>query len=187
MEKSVQSFIRYVGDNPEREGLLETPARVLRAIPELFSGYIDEEKKLNVLFSRVFSSDNDSMVIQKNIPVHSFCEHHILPFFGFCDLGYIPKGKVIGASKLTRIVDIFSRRLQIQEQLTEQIGQAIFKRLDCAGVIVVLRCLHLCMVYRGIKSGQTPLITSKVLGVFADDSGTRAEFLNLVEKERSFL
>lgn len=179
MYKGIQFFLEQIGDDPKREGLIETPARVQKALKELFSGYVDEEKKLIELFSKVFTSDNDQMVIQTKIPVRSFCEHHILPFFGTCSIGYIPKGKVIGASKLTRIVDVFSRRLQIQEQLTEQIGKAIFERLDCSGVIVVLRCVHLCMIYRGIKSGPTPLITSKVLGVLADDASARAEFLSL--------
>ena len=130
------------------------------------------------LYEKVFTTKNDSMIVLSNIPIYSFCEHHLVPFFGTCNLAYIPNGKVIGLSKLIRIVDYYARRPQIQEQLTEQIAQSIQKYLNTSGVIVTMKCMHLCMWYRGVKE-KTFATTSKVLGAFADDMNARQEFYQL--------
>jgi GTP cyclohydrolase I len=177
----VVQLLSLINEDPSRVGLLETPDRVSRALRSLFSGYFHEPEYLDSLF-KVFPSDNKSMIIQEGIPVYSFCEHHMLPFFGTCNIGYVPEGKVIGASKLSRIVDYFSRRLQIQEELTRQIADAISEHLGCQGVMVVMKCTHLCMVYRGVQVRHVPLTTSAVRGCFDVDEKTRHEFLSITQK-----
>lgn len=180
-EADVREFLQRIGEDPKRAGITETPARILRALPEIFFGYFAPEDFLEKQYAKSFESTADNMVIQTGIPVYSFCEHHMLPFFGSVAIGYLPQGRVIGASKLTRIVDYFARRLQIQENLTEQIGHSLVDNLNCAGVMVVMRCTHLCMVYRGIKEKNITLTTSTALGMFRESDAARNEFMRLAE------
>lgn len=172
-----RDFLIALGET-NREGILDTPNRFAKGYAYMLSGYSETEDNLTKIYSRVFKSDNNSMVIETNIPIYSFCEHHIVPFFGTCNIGYIPRGKVLGLSKLVRVVNHYSRRLQIQEQLTEQIAQSIYRGLDCGGVIVSMKCIHLCMWYRGVRE-KVFTTTSKVLGIFEDDINARQEFLSL--------
>lgn len=162
-----------------REGLQDTPERVERSMRQLLSGYFKDPADV---LQRVFESDNDSMVICKEIEFYSLCEHHLLPFFGRCHIGYIPKGKVLGLSKMPRLVDIFARRLQIQEQLTLQIAEAIMEGLDAAGVGVVMEAVHLCMRMRGVEKQASEMTTSAMLGNFKENIETRTEFLRLIER-----
>lgn len=171
-------FLDAIGEDVKRDGLIETPQRFAKGYLEMLKGYGQGADYLKSIFSKTFETDNNSMVIESEIPVYSFCEHHILPFFGVASIGYIPKKRVVGLSKLVKVVDHFSRRLQIQEQLTQQIADAIYTNLDCSGVIVVLKCRHFCMIYRGVKA-DVPTTTSKVLGVFETDAIARQEFLTL--------
>jgi GTP cyclohydrolase IA len=182
MEKLITNYeqiISGIGENLEREGLQKTPLRAAKAIKFLTEGYnqtLDE-----VLNGAVFSSDMDEMVIVKNIEMYSLCEHHILPFFGKCHVAYIPKGKVVGLSKVARIVDMYSKRLQIQENLTMQIANAIMDKAQAEGVGVVIEANHLCMMMRGVQKQNSRMTTSCMLGSFREDSKTRSEFLALIK------
>src|ERR1043166_7367557 len=176
---SVQDLIRRLlielGENPDREGLVRTPARVEKALQFLTGGYdanIDE-----VLNDALFSVDYNEMVIVKDIDFYSLCEHHLLPFFGKCHVAYIPDGKVIGLSKIPRVVEAFSRRLQVQERLTSQIAETILEKVKPLGVGVVMEARHLCMEMRGAQNKNSPTITSAMVGVFQKDPRTREEFL----------
>ena len=167
-----------LGEDPEREGLRKTPQRVAKALTFLTNGYrADLEQVIN---NALFTQDTSSMVIVKDIEIYSMCEHHMLPFFGRCHIGYIPNGKVFGVSKLARLVDMFARRLQLQERLTEQISQAIMEEIDAKGVGVMIEARHLCMMMRGVEKQNSTMVTSSVLGVFRDHLATREEFLTLV-------
>lgn len=167
------------GENADRDGLQETPKRVAKMYKEIFAGYDQDPKEV---LSKNFETDNDEMVIVKDIDYYSQCEHHMVPFFGKVHIGYIPNGKVLGLSKFARLVEIYARRLQIQEQMTFQIADAIEKHLKPLGVIVVVEGQHLCMAMRGIKKINSTTTTSAVRGKFKTDDIVRSEFLNLIKK-----
>jgi len=174
----VRDLLVELGEDPNREGLLRTPERVAQAYKFLTSGYrMDPNAIVN---NAVFQSEANNMVILKNIEVYSLCEHHMLPFFGKCHIGYIPHGRVLGVSKIARIVDAHARRLQIQERLTAQIAQDIMDAVQPEGVGIVMECRHLCMVMRGVEKENSVMTTSTVLGSFHNNAATRAEFLSLV-------
>lgn len=181
MEELIKEMLVQLGENPEREGLVRTPERVARAFQFLTKGYEDDiDKLLNGAF---FSVTCDEMVIVKNIEVYSLCEHHLLPFFGKCHVGYLPSGRVIGLSKIPRIVDVFARRLQVQERLTQEIAQTLESQIKPKGVAVVIQAQHLCMMMRGVEKQGTKVTTSAMLGKFREDQRSRLEFLNLVRSE----
>jgi GTP cyclohydrolase I len=179
----IHSVIEELGEDPSREGLLKTPERVSRSLEFLTSGYrTDVEQMIN---GAIFEDDNDEMVVQRDIPFFSLCEHHMLPFFGMCHVAYLPKGKVVGLSKIARLVDIFSRRLQIQERLTRQIARCLEEHLQPLGVAVVMEGHHLCMTMRGVQKAGSITVTSAMQGAFKSDARTRAEFLALTGKSGS--
>ena len=174
----VRKQLIEIGEDPQREGLLKTPERVAAALEFLTSGYrTDPEQLLN---GAVFTQETNSMVIVKNIEVYSLCEHHMLPFFGRCHIGYIPSGRVFGVSKLARLVDMYARRLQLQERLTEQISQQVMELVGARGVGVMIEARHLCMMMRGVEKQNSVMVTSSVLGTFRDSTATREEFLGLI-------
>ena len=174
----VKSLLAELGEDPEREGLKKTPERVAKSLTYLTRGYRQNVKA--VVNGAYFTSDTNHMVILKNIELYSMCEHHMLPFFGSCAIGYISQGKVLGVSKLARIVDMYARRLQIQERLTEQIADAVMAEAKAEGVGVVIRAKHLCMMMRGVEKQNSEMVTSAVLGSFRSDEKVRGEFLSLV-------
>jgi GTP cyclohydrolase I len=174
----VRQLLAELGEDPRREGLVDTPKRVAKALSFLTHGYRSDLDQ--VINQALFTQDTSSMVIVKDIEVYSMCEHHMLPFFGRCHIGYIPNGKVFGVSKLARIVDVFARRLQLQERLTEQISQQVMESVGARGVGVMIEARHLCMMMRGVEKQNSTMVTSSVLGVFRDHLATREEFLSLV-------
>src|SRR5690242_13852982 len=174
----VREILIALGEDPEREGLVKTPQRVADALAFLTSGTRTELEKL--INGAIFTQQTNSMVIVKNIEVYSLCEHHMLPFFGRCHIGYIPTGKVFGVSKLARLADMYARRLQLQERLTEQISRVIMEEVGAKGVGVMIEAKHLCMMMRGVEKQNSVMVTSSVLGVFRDQLATREEFLTLV-------
>jgi GTP cyclohydrolase I len=177
-EAAVRTLIRWAGDDPEREGLLDTPARVTRSYRELFEGYDDDPRAyLERTFEQV--GGYDQLVVLRDIPFNSFCEHHMLPFVGKAHVGYLPNDRVVGISKLARVVNGFALRLQIQEKLTAEIGHAIQDVLRPQGVGVVIEAEHSCMTLRGVKTHGSSLTTSHLLGAIRDDHRTREEFLRL--------
>ncbi len=178
IEPLVRQLLVELGEDPQREGLARTPERVAKALAFLTYGYRSDLKE--VINDALFTQDTSSMVIVKDIEVYSLCEHHMLPFFGRCHIGYIPDGKVFGVSKLARIVDMFARRLQLQERLTEQISQVVMDSIDAKGVGVMIEAKHLCMMMRGVEKQNSVMVTSSVLGVFREHLATREEFLTLV-------
>lgn len=174
----VRSLLTELGEDPGREGLKKTPERVAKSLAYLTRGYRQNVK--TVVNGAYFTSGTNHMVILKGIELYSMCEHHMLPFYGSCAIGYISKGKVLGVSKLARIVDMYARRLQIQERLTEQIADAIMKEANAEGVGVVIKAKHLCMMMRGVEKQNSEMVTSAVLGSFRADERVRGEFLSLV-------
>ncbi|HET6274118.1 MAG TPA: GTP cyclohydrolase I FolE [Bacteroidota bacterium] len=181
LEGIVERMLEAIGEDPQREGLLRTPHRMAKALEFLTSGYTrDIKKELN---GAVFSEKYSEMVIVKDIDFFSMCEHHMLPFYGRAHVAYIPNGKIIGLSKMPRIVDVFSRRLQVQERLTQQIADTLFTALNPEGVAVVMEAHHMCMMMRGVEKQNSVATTSAMLGVFRDDVKTRHEFLSLIKKE----
>jgi len=182
-ELHVQALLRLIGDDPDREGLADTPARVVRAMEEHFGGYgQDPREHLDRTFDEV--QGYDELVLVSDIEVFSHCEHHMVPFVGKAHVGYIPKGRVVGLSKLARVVDVFAKRLQVQEKLTVQIAQAIEESLAPQGVAVVLQCQHFCMCYRGVKKPGSWTTTSRLRGIFLHDSAARMELLTLLGLRR---
>jgi len=183
-EEKVTGLIREllieIGENPDREGLLKTPERSMQSWKFLTRGY--EDSPDDIINQAVFHSEVNNMVIVRDIEVYSLCEHHMLPFFGRCHIGYIPHDKLLGVSKLCRIVDLYARRLQIQERLTAQIAKEINSSIDAEGIGVVMECRHLCMMMRGVQKQNSVMTTSSVLGCFHDESATRAEFLSLIQQ-----
>ncbi len=181
-EQRVAELIRQllveIGEDPAREGLLKTPLRVARSFAYLMSGYRSDPKE--AINDAVFESHANNMIIIKDIEIFSMCEHHMLPFFGRCHIGYIAHTKVLGASKLARIANCFARRLQIQERLTAEIAREVKAAVDAEGVGVVIECRHLCMMMRGVEKQNSVMTTSSVLGSFHDDAPTRTEFLTLI-------
>jgi GTP cyclohydrolase I len=183
MQTLVEQILIAVGEDPKREGLLKTPERVEKSMKFLTSGYqvnIDE-----LINGALYEESYNEMVIVKDIDVYSLCEHHLLPFFGKCHVAYLPSGKIIGLSKVPRLVDAFSRRLQVQERLTTQIAQCIDEALKPAGVAVVIEALHLCMSMRGVGKQSSFTTTSSMVGSFKDDARTRSEFLSLLNPAKS--
>jgi len=173
-------LLAELGEDPSREGLLDTPKRVEKALTFLTSGYAaDVDATLN---NALFSVDYNEMVIVRDIDFYSLCEHHLLPFFGKCHVAYIPQGRVLGLSKIPRLVDIFARRLQIQERLTNQIAETLREKVDPLGVAVVVEATHLCMSMRGVEKQNSFAVTSAMLGVFREDARTRMEFLDLIRR-----
>jgi GTP cyclohydrolase I len=177
-KNSVSSMLTHIGEDTSREGLLDTPHRVLNSYEEIFSGY--KFNPHDILKSAMFSSDNQEMVIVKDIEFYSMCEHHMLPMFGKAVVAYIPDGKVIGLSKIPRIVNIFARRLQIQEQLTEQIVDAIYESVKPKGVGAIIDARHMCMEMRGVEKNNSSTVTSSYRGLFLKDKSIKNEFLNFV-------
>jgi GTP cyclohydrolase I len=174
----VHELLIEIGEDPDREGLLETPLRVARALEFLTKGYREDPK--DVVNQAIFESEVNNMIIVRDIEVYSLCEHHMLPFYGRCHIGYIARDKVLGVSKLARVTDCYARRLQIQERLTAQVAHEIMDAVDAEGVGVVMECRHLCMMMRGVEKQNSIMTTSTVLGSFHDNTATRAEFLNLI-------
>jgi GTP cyclohydrolase I len=175
-----REILRGLGENPEREGLVDTPKRAMKAMQYLTRGYhqsLDE-----IVNKAMFSSDNDEMVLLKDIELYSLCEHHVLPIIGKAHVAYLPKGRVIGLSKIARIVDMFAARLQIQENLTRQIAEAIMEVTNARGVGVVIDAKHMCMTMRGIEKQNSSMTTSVMLGAFREDPRTREEFLDLIRR-----
>lgn len=179
----IQRLLGLVGEDPEREGLLKTPERVARSLAYLTRGY--DQDPYEVLGDAVFTEHYDEMVLVKEIDVFSLCEHHLLPFYGRCHVAYIPSQKIAGLSKIARLVDIFARRLQVQERMTREIGRCIEEVLAPEGVGVVIEANHMCMMMRGIEKQNSVAVTSTMLGSFRDDSKVRMEFLDLIRTRRS--
>ena len=174
-----REILSGLGENPEREGLRDTPLRAAKAMQYLCGGY--QRSLEEIVNGALFASDNDEMVIVKDIELYSLCEYHILPFIGKAHVAYIPTGRVLGLSKVARIVDMFARRLQIQENLTRQIAEAIQEVTGAAGVAVVIEAKHMCMMMRGVEKQNSSMVTSVMLGQFRDNAATRSEFLGLVK------
>jgi GTP cyclohydrolase I len=180
MQEIIRELLAELGENPSREGLLNTPKRVEKALRFLTSGYTADVD--TVLNNALFAVDYNEMVIVKDIDFYSLCEHHLLPFFGRCHVAYIPRGRVIGLSKIPRLVEVFARRLQIQERLTSQIADTIKDTIEPLGVAVVVEATHLCMAMRGVEKQNSFAITSSMLGAFQSDARTRMEFLELIRR-----
>jgi GTP cyclohydrolase I len=180
MQDIIRQLLAALGEDPSREGLLNTPRRLENALRFLTSGYdADADSVLN---NALFSVDYTEMVIVKDIDFYSLCEHHLLPFFGRCHVAYIPKDKVVGLSKIPRLVEVFSRRLQVQERLTNQIAETLVEKVHPLGVGVVMEATHLCMAMRGVQKQNSVAVTSAMLGSFRQDARTRSEFLNLIRR-----
>ncbi len=183
IQNLVRELLVELGEDPAREGLVDTPKRVAASLAYLTSGYqADVEKLIN---QACFAQETTSMVVVKDIELYSLCEHHLLPFYGRCHIGYIPRGRVFGISKLARLVDMFARRLQIQERLTEQIAFAIKDSINADGVGVMIEARHLCMMMRGVEKQNSSFVTSAVLGVFRTNPATREEFLSIINRPRT--
>ena len=178
MQTLIRSLLEQLGENPSREGLVKTPERVEKAFTFLTGGYranVDD-----IVNGALFAVDYSEMVIVKDIDFYSLCEHHLLPFFGKCHVAYIPRNQVLGLSKIPRLVDVFSRRLQVQERLTNEIAECLLEKVDPLGVGVIMQGTHLCMAMRGVEKQNSCTVTSAMLGTFQSDARTRAEFLQLV-------
>ena len=180
MEEYFSKIIESIGEDVTREGLVDTPKRAAKAFAFLNNGY---EKNLDeVLNGAIFEADTEDMVIVKDIELYSLCEHHLLPFVGKCHIAYLPQGHVLGLSKLARIVDMYARRLQIQERLTKQIADAVETAVQARGVAVVIEAKHMCMMMRGVEKQNSVMTTSVMTGIFRDEMSTRAEFLSLINR-----
>ena len=182
LSKSYREILIGLGENPDREGLQDTPIRAAKAMQYLCHGY--EQSVEEIVNGALFASDNDEMIIVDNIELYSLCEHHMLPFIGKAHVAYIPTGKVLGLSKIARLVDMFARRLQIQENLTRQIAEAVQQVTDAAGVAVVIEAQHMCMMMRGVEKQNSTMNTSVMLGAFRESSNTRQEFLQLIGRSK---
>tara|TARA_Y100001970_G_scaffold279778_1_gene387698 strand:+ start:466 stop:1044 length:579 start_codon:yes stop_codon:yes gene_type:complete len=178
------SLLEEIGEDPSREGLLNTPLRVAKAWKELSKGYNQDLDKL--INNAVFKEDYDQMVMVKDIGFYSMCEHHLLPFFGHAHVAYIPDGKIIGLSKIPRMVDMFARRLQVQERMTQEIAAIIDDSLNPKGVAIIIEAQHMCMQMRGVQKKNSYMTTSSMLGIFRTDNKTRKEFLDLIKLEKKF-
>ncbi len=178
IDTAFRELIDFIGEDPDREGLRDTPRRAANAIEFLTKGYRDDID--SIINDALYQSDIDEIIIVKDIELYSLCEHHILPFIGKCHVGYLPNGKVLGLSKIARIVEMFARRLQIQERLTQQIAQTMLDVTGASGVGVLVEAQHLCMQMRGVEKQHSLMKTSVLLGAFRSDSATRSEFLQLI-------
>ena len=181
VEDAVKGILKEIGEDPEREGLKNTPDRVMRLYKEITSGYTEDPK--DIINGAIYNIDYDEMVIVKDIEFYSLCEHHMLPFFGKAQVAYIPKKKVIGLSKIPRIVEVYARRLQVQERMTVQIANFLNDTLKPKGVAVVVNGYHLCMAMRGVRKSDANMLTSSMLGAFRNDERTRSEFLSLIGQD----
>jgi len=177
IEKAVREILLAVGEDPDREGLQNTPNRVARMYTELFSGMTDDPSRH---VQQVFTENYDEIVLLKDIPFYSICEHHLLPFIGHAHVAYVPRGKVIGVSKLARIVASFARRPQVQERLTTQIAEFLMEKLNARGAAVVMEAAHTCMTIRGVKKPGSTMVTSAMLGLFRSDARSRSEVMSLI-------
>jgi GTP cyclohydrolase I len=182
MEDAIRTILTEIGEDPAREGLADTPARVRKSFEYLMQGY--RQNPSDILKSAIFHEECNHMIIVRDIELYSMCEHHMLPFFGKCHIGYIARNRVYGVSKLARLVDCFSRRLQVQERLTQQIAACLMDPIEAEGVGVVIEAQHLCMMMRGVVKQNSKMITSAMLGSFRDDHATRNEYLRLIGMER---
>ncbi|MEX2015501.1 MAG: GTP cyclohydrolase I FolE [Candidatus Hydrogenedentales bacterium] len=180
IQELIRDLLVELGEDPDREGLRKTPQRVAQAWEYLLSGYTADPQV--IINQALFTSQHNNMIISRDIEVYSLCEHHLLPFYGRCHVGYIADKKMLGLSKLARIVDCYARRLQIQERLTAQIARQIMDATEAEGVGVVIECRHLCSMMRGVEKQNSVMTTSSVLGSFHDDPATRGEFLNLISR-----
>jgi len=183
MKELIEKLLREIGEDPNREGLKRTPERVEKALQFFTKGYAEDPQEL--LNNALFAEDYDEMVIVKNIDLFSLCEHHMLPFFGKCHVAYIPRKKIVGLSKIVRLVEMFSRRLQVQERLTSQIADTIQQTLNPYGVGVVIEAQHLCMMMRGVEKQNSVALTSSMLGSFRTQQETRMEFMELIKGKPS--
>ncbi|MFQ5601931.1 MAG: GTP cyclohydrolase I FolE [bacterium] len=182
MQELIKELLQKLGENPQREGLLQTPLRVEKSLKFLTSGYREDVCK--IINDALFHEKYDEMVIVKDIELYSLCEHHLLPFYGKCHVAYMPNGKVVGLSKIPRIVDAFAKRLQVQERLTNEIADILMDCLDPQGAAVVIEARHLCMMMRGVGKQNTVVTTSALQGVFRDNQATRDEFMHLIKAQR---
>lgn len=180
-ESIVAELIRRCGDDPEREGMLKTPERVKKSLEFLTSGY--DRTAADAIGDALFEEQHKNMILVKDIELYSMCEHHLLPFFGKAHVAYIPNGRIMGLSKTARLVEVFSRRFQVQERLTEQVAEAVWNTIDPLGVAVVVEAYHLCMMMRGVQKQNSKTITSAMRGTFLEDMRTRDEFLRLTTSE----
>jgi len=178
--EEIRKLLVEIGEDPSRDGLVDTPARVDRSLRYLTSGYAQDPD--SILNDALFDVRHDEMVIVKDIEIYSLCEHHLLPFFGKCHVAYLPDEKVVGLSKIPRLVDMFARRLQVQERLTTEVAETIQDKIRPRGVAVVVEAQHLCMIMRGVEEQHSVTVTSSMLGAFKSDQNTRNEFLNLIQK-----
>jgi len=178
IERLIHDLLKEIGEDPAREGLEKTPARVAKAWEYLTSGYKQDVRA--VLNEALFTEEYDEMVVVKDIDFYSLCEHHLLPFFGKCHIAYMPSHKIVGLSKLPRLVEMFARRLQVQERLTTQIAQTLNEVLQPRGVAVVIEAIHMCMLMRGVEKQNSKAVTSAMLGAFRENAETRAEFMELI-------
>jgi GTP cyclohydrolase I len=179
MEEQFRKIIQAIGEDVEREGLVKTPHRAAQAFTYLTAGYTQSVDE--VVNEALFATDSDEMIVVKNVEMYSLCEHHLLPFFGKCHIAYLPQGKIIGLSKLARIVEIFARRLQVQENLTKEIARTIQQITGARGVGVIIEAQHLCMMMRGVEKQSSVMCTSVMLGTLREDARTRSEFLSLIK------
>ena len=182
-EEIVRRELELLGEDPKREGLLRTPARVAKALKWMTQGYASSAEE--VVGSGIFKEEHDNMIMVRDIELYSMCEHHMLPFFGKAHVAYIPNGKIVGLSKIPRIVDVYAQRLQVQERLTEQIAEGLCRVINPAGVGVVIEAYHLCMMMRGVQKQNSKTITSSLRGAFREDPKTRDEFLRLAHNGRN--
>jgi len=184
MEKLIKDLLLKIGENPNREGLSNTPQRVAKSWKFLTKGYSENIDEL--LKDALFEAESCDMIIVRDIEFYSLCEHHLLPFYGKCHIGYLPNKKIIGVSKLARIVDVFARRLQLQERLSRQIGETIIDKIGARGVGIVIEAQHMCMTMRGVEKQHSKMVTSSMLGSFRKSAVTRNEFLNLISQPSNF-
>mgnify|MGYP001341107351 CR=1 FL=1 len=184
IKKITKELLKEIGENPNREGLLRTPSRVAKAWEYLSKGYSQDIKQL--INGAIFNEEYDQMVAVKDIEFYSMCEHHLLPFFGHAHIAYIPNGKIIGLSKIPRILDMFSRRLQVQERMTQEVANMLNEALEPKGVAVIIEAQHMCMQMRGVEKRQSYMSTSAMLGIFRDEDKTRKEFLDIVKLRKQF-
>jgi GTP cyclohydrolase I len=183
MENEITNILKAIGENPEREGLKDTPRRVAKSYEYLMQGY--KQNPDEILKTAIFHEECNHMIIVRDIELYSMCEHHMLPFYGKCHIGYIAQDRVYGVSKLARLVDCFARRLQVQERLTQQIASCLLEPINAEGVGVVIEAQHLCMMMRGVSKQNSKMMTSAMLGSFRSEDATRSEFLRLIGMERT--